>query len=731
MMFTLLLQRLMGRQTEASPRIYSNVLRLEQLGSRILPATYYVLGLGDTPGPVTSVSPGVFHAPTLRAAIDAANATPVADLINFRVGGTIVMNRNDTSKPTAFGPTGYVITTPITIAGNPRGSAITLDGNGSRRLFGITPTGSLQLEFLTLVGGLAQGGNGGNGAGTDGGGGGGGAGLGGALFNQGTVRIINSTLHNHTAQGGAGGNAAENLAGDDEGGGGGGGLGGNGGSAGRNGSNDDAGGGGGGTGGNGGSVNSEAVGGGGGGGTLTNGGNGGAQAGSGGTANGGAGGGNSAAGAAGGNGGGGGGGGKLGVGGNGGFGGGGGGGGDDRVGGLGGFGGGGGGGDGLGGDGGFGGGGGGAGQGSNNPGGFSAFGGGAGGEAGENGEGGGGGGLGGGGAIFNDQGASLIVVNSTITANTAAGGLGGNGFGVGSNGGAGEGLGGGIFNRNGTVTIRNSTVAGNSTRSNGEPAQAGALFNLGISEVSPSFSIQRISQATTTLINSILANSDANEDVMNQSVNQAIASIVAGMPNLLQTPITNKGGTVNNSGVITADPRLGLLAQNGGPTRTMMPDAGSPAINAGNNAAAAGLIGDQRDYRPRIVGGRVDLGAVEVGALPPPSPVQNVSSLVRVLYPRLYSPLGNGQFQGVFTLVNVSSKPITGPIKLTFPHLPPGVSVVSATTLPSLRPGQGGLVRVIFRNPLRQYLGLLQLPQFAPVVLGQTAPAAGLIGTRA
>jgi hypothetical protein len=59
--------------------------------------------------------------------------------------------------------------------------------------------------------------------------------------------------------------------------------------------------------------------------------------------------------------------------------------------------------------------------------------------------------------------------------------------------------------------------------------------------------------------------------------------------------------------------RLGPLADNGGPTETIALRHGSVAIDAGDNAAAQGLITDQRGPGyPRIVGPRVDIGAFEL-----------------------------------------------------------------------------------------------------------------------
>lgn len=65
------------------------------------------------------------------------------------------------------------------------------------------------------------------------------------------------------------------------------------------------------------------------------------------------------------------------------------------------------------------------------------------------------------------------------------------------------------------------------------------------------------------------------------------------------------GGSGN---VIGADPQLGPLAANGGGTKTMLPAATSPVVDAG---APNGLTVDQRGL-PRTVGGGTDIGSVEL-----------------------------------------------------------------------------------------------------------------------
>ena len=64
--------------------------------------------------------------------------------------------------------------------------------------------------------------------------------------------------------------------------------------------------------------------------------------------------------------------------------------------------------------------------------------------------------------------------------------------------------------------------------------------------------------------------------------------------------------------LVNTDPALGPLRFQGGPTETRMPGTSSPAINA---VTAACPAADQRGV-PRPVGGRCDIGALEVTAGP-------------------------------------------------------------------------------------------------------------------
>jgi hypothetical protein len=232
--------------------------------------------------------------------------------------------------------------------------------------------------------------------------------------------------------------------------------------------------------------------------------------------------------------------------------------------------------------GGFGGGGGGGGFSSGTAGaaGAAGFGGGAG--AANAGDGGGGAGLGG--AIFNDGG-TLSITNSTLTGNTAAGGTGA---------GAGQGLGGAVFNRNGTLTILSSTISSNTAADGGQ-----GVYVLGDGAA-----------ATTSI----------SDTIIGQSGTPTVTDFVG---------TTNSGGSVTTSGsadiiryssgfsgtiLSTADPLLGSLASNGGPTKTMALQFGSPAVDTGSVTAASGLTTDQRGTGyPRTWNNAIDVGAYETG----------------------------------------------------------------------------------------------------------------------
>ncbi|BBO33143.1 beta strand repeat-containing protein [Lacipirellula parvula] len=175
---------------------------------------------------------------------------------------------------------------------------------------------------------------------------------------------------------------------------------------------------------------------------------------------------------------------------------------------------------------------------------------------------------------------TATVVNSTVDGNLAAV------------------RGGAIYNA-GDLTITSSTLFGNSADAGAGGIDNGTPFNTGGTN----------GRGTVTLNNSII-DSAAGADV---AIGADFIGAFAGSYNLISD---GAGGLANT---ITGDALLGPLKNNGGLTRTRAPLAGSAAINGGNPASIPGAAGlplvDQRGAGyARLLGSRIDLGAVEVAS---------------------------------------------------------------------------------------------------------------------
>lgn len=83
---------------------------------------------------------------------------------------------------------------------------------------------------------------------------------------------------------------------------------------------------------------------------------------------------------------------------------------------------------------------------------------------------------------------------------------------------------------------------------------------------------------------------------------------------VVTSPILLTSMSAGTGNQFSTDPQLGTLAFNGGLTNTMLPAAGSPAINSGDPAYAYPFTQDQRGVN-RIALGRIDIGAVELQTL--------------------------------------------------------------------------------------------------------------------
>ena len=222
----------------------------------------------------------------------------------------------------------------------------------------------------------------------------------------------------------------------------------------------------------------------------------------------------------------------------------------------------------------------------------------------------GGGGAGFGGAVFN-HGGTVTVTNSTLAGNTAAGGVGGSANGQPAAP-SGNGSGGGIFNLNGTLTVTSSTIAANT---------GDGVFVLAQDS---SGGVGNANPATATFVNSILFGTTTGYDLdVETNPSSGGATATASRPNVIGTTYFYNSST-DTSGVVATDPVLGALASNGGPTQSMAISTGSSALDTGSNAGATGLTADQRG-RGRIDGGTADIGAFEVNVAPTVASISRAS----------------------------------------------------------------------------------------------------------
>lgn len=214
------------------------------------------------------------------------------------------------------------------------------------------------------------------------------------------------------------------------------------------------------------------------------------------------------------------------------------------------------------------------------------------------------GGIGEGGGIWAKS--SAVIVNSTISGNSATGGNGGasNGDLPTMTGNGGNASGGGIFSGTDDLKVFDSTITGNAvTAGMGGVAYADQTPGVNGTEagggvgVPPSYSLFQ-----NTIISGNMAGTSTNDlsNVVSPGSSHDLIGVGGGLTN-----------GVNGNRVGINNPLLSPLGDFGGPTQTMVPLLGSPAIDAGKNTLIpAGVTTDQRGF-PRIFNTTVDIGAVE------------------------------------------------------------------------------------------------------------------------
>lgn len=212
----------------------------------------------------------------------------------------------------------------------------------------------------------------------------------------------------------------------------------------------------------------------------------------------------------------------------------------------------------------------------------------------------------GGGIYIDGNGTQATITNSTFTGNTATG--------VTS-------VGGGISANGGVVFIANSTFSGNAANGSGTSGGGIAISGAFVTITNSTFSGNSagtsgggifLAGGAATLTNTIVANSPTGGDL------GKTASAFSIDHSLIDDAATGMGLTDGANGNIVGHPAaLGPLGSYGGTIGTqvipLLP--GSPAINAGDDSACAGIPNgvDQRGIvRPQ--GSHCDIGAFELAA---------------------------------------------------------------------------------------------------------------------
>jgi hypothetical protein len=159
------------------------------------------------------------------------------------------------------------------------------------------------------------------------------------------------------------------------------------------------------------------------------------------------------------------------------------------------------------------------------------------------------------------------------------------------------------------VAIAECTIAGNTGTSTSTDTIGGAGINVVSAGSAPQISLHNTILAGNTVVPS--GGTACLRDLYTSTVKPP--QYISLGYNLIQAPggVTFTGTTAGN--IYGIDPKLGPLANNGGPTETMALLEGSPAISGGDPDTAGLPTTDQRGL-PRVVDGRVDIGAFEVQA---------------------------------------------------------------------------------------------------------------------
>jgi hypothetical protein len=242
-------------------------------------------------------------------------------------------------------------------------------------------------------------------------------------------------------------------------------------------------------------------------------------------------------------------------------------------------------------------------------------------------------------------------------------------------------IGQGVLSDDGTVTIANSTISGTIVPTNPDEGIPDAgIVN---AEVLPSIAKKGAARFGHTRASSSAAveapsvTLTATIDADNTTLDDCIAAVIDKGYNLESddTCDFSAKGSINNGNA-----KLGPLANNGGPTKTLLPAKGSDAIDAipSANASCTTPADDQRGVsRPQ--GPACDIGAVE--AAQPPivvHPKSLPSGVVGKHYSVTLSATGGLGAPYEFSLA-ASSKPLPPGLHLSTPGVISGTPTAAGT----------------------------------------------------
>jgi uncharacterized repeat protein (TIGR01451 family) len=232
--------------------------------------------------------------------------------------------------------------------------------------------------------------------------------------------------------------------------------------------------------------------------------------------------------------------------------------------------------------------------------------------------------MGGGIALFGSSATTLVLTNTSLTGNEAIGGQGGNGLG-GSlyvNGGnvslngdtlannqanGSNGLGGGVYVNAGTVSLTDDTVAKN--QANGSNGLGGGVYANGGSII---LGNDTLANNVASMGGDVFVVAGSPDPAPTGGIVEAFDTIFANPGatftapdfsgklsysdhNLIDNTSGSTGFSTANGDLLNVNANLAPLGNYGGPTQTMPPLPGSPAIGAGDTAvsqlqASAGLV---------------------------------------------------------------------------------------------------------------------------------------------